>query len=64
MAEEPLLRANPIKKAAEASDESNLAALTKLATISSEFLVSDLRARIATLEAQALRHETAIDKIS
>ena len=38
--------------------------LTKLATASFEDLERDLRARIATLEAQALRYETAIDNIS
>ena len=58
------MRTNPIREAAEASGETGLAALTKLATASFEDLERDLRARIATLEAQALRYETAIDNIS
>jgi diguanylate cyclase (GGDEF)-like protein/PAS domain S-box-containing protein len=58
------LRTVPIRDAAEASSEPGLAALTKLATASFEVLERDLQARIATLEAQALCYETAIDNIS
>jgi diguanylate cyclase (GGDEF)-like protein/PAS domain S-box-containing protein len=53
-----------MREAAEASGETGLAALTKLATASLEVLERDLQARIATLEAQALCYETAIDNIS
>ncbi len=52
------------RKAAEASEAANLTALAKLAIASYETLERDLRATIATLEAQALRFETAIDNIS
>lgn len=45
-------------------DETNLAALAKLATASYETVVNDLRATVTTLEAQVLRYETAIDHIS
>jgi diguanylate cyclase (GGDEF)-like protein/PAS domain S-box-containing protein len=53
-----------MREAREASGETSLTALTKLATASFENLESNLRARIATLEAQALRYEMAIDNIS
>ncbi|UVK37532.1 EAL domain-containing protein [Mesorhizobium sp. AR10] len=52
------------RKASEASEAANLTALAKLAIASYETLERDLRATIATLEAQALRFETAIDNIS
>jgi diguanylate cyclase (GGDEF)-like protein/PAS domain S-box-containing protein len=63
-AEELPLRANPTREAAEESGETSLAALTRLATASFEVVERDLRARIATLEALALRYEMAIDNIS
>lgn len=58
------MRANPIRETAEASGETGLAALTKLATASFKVVERDLQARITTLEALALRYETAIDSIS
>ena len=58
------MRVNPVDKIAETSDERNLAALGKLAATSFEVIEHDLRARIAALEAQALRHEMAINNIS
>ncbi|ANT53985.1 EAL domain-containing protein [Mesorhizobium amorphae] len=54
----------PSRKAAEAPESANLAALAKLTIASYETLERDLRARIATLEGQALRFETAIDNVS
>ena len=58
------MRAKPIREAAEASGETSVAALSKLATASFEVVQRDLQARIATLEALALRYETAMDNIS
>jgi PAS domain-containing protein len=58
------LRANPVTRGAEKPDESGLTTLATLATASFEVVERDLRARIATLEAQAQRHLTAIDDIS
>jgi len=58
------LRRNPVGRAAEAPEEVNLAALTRLAAASSEIVERDLRATIAAIEAQALRYETVIDMIS
>ncbi|WP_245455487.1 MULTISPECIES: EAL domain-containing protein [unclassified Mesorhizobium] len=52
------------RKAAEAPESANLAALAKLTMASYETLERDLRARIASLEGQALRFETAIDNVS
>ena len=46
------------------SDETNAAAPAEPATVSVTVLEHDLRARIAALEAQGLRYETAIDNIS
>ena len=57
------MRRKPIEQDAAAPDKINLAALTKLATVSQEIMARDYQATIATLEAQALRYETAIDKI-
>ncbi|WP_192177389.1 diguanylate cyclase domain-containing protein, partial [Mesorhizobium amorphae] len=54
----------PSRRAAEAPESTNLAALTKLASASYEMLERELRATIATLESQALRFETAIDNVS
>jgi diguanylate cyclase (GGDEF)-like protein/PAS domain S-box-containing protein len=58
------LRANSITRSGKALRESGLAALAKLATASFEVVERDLRQRIATLEAQALRYQTAIDAIA
>jgi diguanylate cyclase (GGDEF)-like protein/PAS domain S-box-containing protein len=55
------LRAKPIGEAAAPPVETNSAAP---ATVSVAVPERDLRARIAALEAQALRYETAIDNIS
>ena len=52
------------RQATEAPELASLAVLAKLATASYETLEHELRATIATLEAQALRFETAIDNIS
>lgn len=56
--------ANPVAQAAEASEQINLAALARLATVSFEAKEREYEATIATLKAQTLRYETAIDKIS
>lgn len=56
--------AKPIREAVAAPGETSLAALKRLTTALSEEVERDLRARIATLEAQALRYDTAIDNIS
>jgi len=58
------LRNSPIRQTAEGVDNFNLTALAKLASDSFAAVECELRAKIATLEAQALRHETALDKIS
>lgn len=52
------------RKAAETPESANLAALAKLTIASYETLERDLRARIATLEGQTLRFETAIESVS
>ena len=62
--EELCLGTKSSRKAAEAPESANLAALAKLTIASYETLERDLRARIATLEGQALRFETAIDNVS
>jgi len=58
------LRARSKTEVAEAADERNLGALTKLATASYEIMDRDHQATIATLKVQALRYEAAIDNIS
>ncbi|MGD1036307.1 MAG: PAS-domain containing protein, partial [Roseiarcus sp.] len=58
------MRTNPIRRAEGALDESSLAALARAASESHEVVERDLRAKIATLEALALRYETAIENIS
>ena len=63
-AEELQLRANPVIRVAENPDESGRAAVAKLATASFEVVAGDVRARIATLEMQALRYETAFENMS
>lgn len=52
------------RRATAAPPETNLAALAKLATASYETVVNELRTTVATLEAQVLRHETAIEHVS
>ena len=52
------------RQATEAPESASLAVLAKLATASYETLEHELRATIATLEAQALRFETVSDNIS
>lgn len=52
------------RQVAEAPESASLAVLAKLATASYGTLELELRATIATLEAQALRFETVIDNIS
>jgi PAS domain S-box-containing protein len=63
-AEELCLRKNLAKQDAKAPDKINLAALAKLQAASHDFMERDQQATIATLKAQALRYETAIDKTS
>jgi diguanylate cyclase (GGDEF)-like protein/PAS domain S-box-containing protein len=63
-AEELQLRANPVIRVAENPDESGRAAVAKLATASFEVVAGDVRARIATLEMQALRYQTAFENMS
>jgi diguanylate cyclase (GGDEF)-like protein/PAS domain S-box-containing protein len=58
------LRKNPAKWAAAPPEETGLAALARLAAASSRIVERDLYTTIATLKAQALRYETAIDNIS
>ena len=55
---------NPVKRRVAAPDDIDMAALARLTTASYEIVERDTQARIAMLEAQALRYETAIDKIS
>ena len=64
MAEEFQLRKNLIKWDAEAPQKSGLKTLERLNAASREFLARDEQGKIAELTAQALRYETAIDKIS
>ncbi|MCZ8548402.1 EAL domain-containing protein [Mesorhizobium qingshengii] len=52
------------RQVTEAPESASLAVLAKLATASYETLELELRATVATLEAQALRLETVIDNIS
>lgn len=58
------MRKSSIKRDAAAPEKINLAALEKLQAASREFMEHDQRATIAALKAQALRYETAIDRIS
>ena len=58
------MRAKPVTQVAAKPDESGLTTLATLATASFEVVERDLRARIATLEAQEQRHLTAIEDIS
>ena len=64
MAEEFQLRKNLIKWDTEAPQKSGLKTLERLNAASREFLARDEQGKIAELTAQALRYETAIDKIS
>jgi diguanylate cyclase (GGDEF)-like protein/PAS domain S-box-containing protein len=58
------LRKFRVKQDAAAPEKNSLETLAKLHAASRDFLERDQRATIAALQAQALRHETAIDKIS
>ena len=58
------MKANPIRRAEGALDESSIAALARAASESHEVVERNLLARIATLEAQVLRYQTAIDAIA
>src|SRR5271170_1295873 len=58
------LRASSIGEAAMSPNETNAAAPAEPATVSVSVPAHDLLARIAALEAQALRYKTAIDNIS
>ena len=62
-AERPLLRANPVTRAAKAPGANGLATLAKLATGSFESIERELRAEIAQLRSQTLRYQTAFDAI-
>ena len=57
------LRASPIRRADGALDESSVAALARAASESHEVVERELRAENATLKAQALHYQTAIDNI-
>jgi len=63
-AEDLQLQANPIGRAEGALDESSIATLARAASESHEVVERNLLGRIATLEAQALRYQTAIDAIA
>jgi len=58
------LRSNPIRRRVPAPADHDIGALAKLATASSEIVERDVLSRLAALESQALRYETALDKIS
>ncbi|MGD0761890.1 MAG: EAL domain-containing protein [Roseiarcus sp.] len=58
------MRAKPIKRDERTLDESGIAALARAASESREVVERSLRAEIATLEAQSLRYQTAIDAIA
>jgi diguanylate cyclase (GGDEF)-like protein/PAS domain S-box-containing protein len=62
-AEDLQLQENPIRRAEGALDESSIAALARVASESHEVVERELRAENATLKAQALRYQTAIDNI-
>ena len=53
-----------VKQDAAAPEKNSLETLAKLHAASRDFLERDQRATIAALQAQALRYETAIDRIS
>ena len=58
------MHAKPIKRDERTLDESGIAALARVASESHEVVERELRAEIATLKAQALRHQTAIDAVA
>ncbi|MEP7173147.1 MAG: PAS-domain containing protein, partial [Aestuariivirga sp.] len=58
------MRKSVIKRDTEGPQRSGLETLAKLNAASRDFLERDQQATIADLKAQALRYETAIDKIS
>ena len=62
--EEVDLRKNPVKQHVEALEETNIAALEKLARVAHELVEHQLESTIDELKVQALRYETAIDNIS
>ena len=57
------MQGDSLRRPEQAADESSLTALARLATGSFEVVERDLRARIATLEAQAHRYQAVIDNI-
>ena len=63
-AEELGLHKDPVKRAVDVPEATNLDALEKLARISSEAGTAGDQATIARLQAQATRFETALDNIS
>jgi diguanylate cyclase (GGDEF)-like protein/PAS domain S-box-containing protein len=63
VAEDPQLRAIPMRQAKRALDESSLAALARAASESQEIIERELRAENAQLRAQALHYRTAFDAI-
>ena len=58
------MRTNPVRQVAEAPDEIDLIPRARAATTSSGVKERGSETRIAALEAQARRYETAVDKIS
>ena len=64
VAEDPQLRAIPMREAKRALDESSLAALARAASESQEIIERELRAENAQSRAQALRYRTAFDAIA
>ncbi len=58
------MRADPVRRAEGALDESCMVALVRAATDSHEVVAREQQATIAQLQAQALRYQTAIDNIS
>ncbi|MEQ1524707.1 MAG: PAS-domain containing protein, partial [Aestuariivirga sp.] len=58
------MRKSSLKRDAEAPQRNSLETLAKLHADSRDFLERDQQATIAALQAQALRYETIIDKIS
>ncbi len=58
------MRKDLVKPATVAPEETKLTALAKLAAASYENVVEELQSKVANLEAQVLRYQTAIDHIS
>jgi diguanylate cyclase (GGDEF)-like protein/PAS domain S-box-containing protein len=59
-----LLRAIPVKRAAQGSDADGLATLARLATESCDVIMDDRDAKIANLEAQAQRHQAVFNAVA